>query len=140
MAFVSSGQRHALCSRPFGQDIRSPNANYSHQGRRGPAGSRLASPKITTEAPDPEEFDNVEAGAKWNAGATLSLHGSAPRDEPCEPVGDVCHLRHGRDVENHCDECYYPDAHDNNTITPGSPLAVRVGVTANFQSGSSREA
>ncbi len=35
-------------------------------------------------------------------------------------------------VENLLDERYYPNAHSNNNITPGSPLAVRVGVTANF--------
>jgi catecholate siderophore receptor len=35
-------------------------------------------------------------------------------------------------VENLFDERYYPNAHNNNNITPGSPLAVRVGVTANF--------
>jgi catecholate siderophore receptor len=35
-------------------------------------------------------------------------------------------------VENLLDERYYPNAHNNNNITPGSPLAVRVGVTANF--------
>jgi catecholate siderophore receptor len=35
-------------------------------------------------------------------------------------------------VENLLDERYYPNAHNNNNITPGSPLAVRFGVTANF--------
>ena len=35
-------------------------------------------------------------------------------------------------VENLLDERYYPNAHNNNNITPGSPLAVRLGVTANF--------
>ncbi len=35
-------------------------------------------------------------------------------------------------VENLLDEEYYPNAHNNNNITPGSPLAFRVGVTANF--------
>jgi catecholate siderophore receptor len=35
-------------------------------------------------------------------------------------------------VENLLDERYYPNAHNNNNITPGSPLAVRVGVTASF--------
>jgi catecholate siderophore receptor len=35
-------------------------------------------------------------------------------------------------VENLFDEDYYPKAHNNNNITPGSPLAVRFGVTASF--------
>ena len=35
-------------------------------------------------------------------------------------------------VENLFDEEYYPNAHNNNNITPGSPLAVRAGVTATF--------
>ncbi|HEX9706702.1 MAG TPA: TonB-dependent siderophore receptor [Steroidobacteraceae bacterium] len=35
-------------------------------------------------------------------------------------------------VENLLDEQYYPNAHNNNNITPGSPLALRVGVTASF--------
>ena len=42
------------------------------------------------------------------------------------------HLRMQLFVENLFDERYYPNAHNNNNITPGSPLAVRVGVTANF--------
>ena len=42
------------------------------------------------------------------------------------------HLRMQLNVENLLDERYYPNAHNNNNITPGSPLAVRVGVTANF--------
>jgi catecholate siderophore receptor len=41
-------------------------------------------------------------------------------------------LRMQLNVENLLDEGYYPNAHNNNNITPGSPLAVRVGVTANF--------
>lgn len=41
-------------------------------------------------------------------------------------------LRMQVNVENLLDERYYPNAHNNNNITPGSPLAVRVGVTANF--------
>ncbi len=41
-------------------------------------------------------------------------------------------LRMQLNVENLLDERYYPNAHNNNNITPGSPLAVRVGVTANF--------
>jgi len=44
-------------------------------------------------------------------------------------LGNRTTLRFG--VENLFDERYYPNAHNNN-ITPGSPLAVRVGVTANF--------
>jgi len=41
-------------------------------------------------------------------------------------------LRMQVNLENLLDERYYPNAHNNNNITPGSPLAVRVGVTANF--------
>jgi len=41
-------------------------------------------------------------------------------------------LRMQVNVENLLDERYYPNAHNNNNITPGSPLAVRVGVTASF--------
>jgi catecholate siderophore receptor len=35
-------------------------------------------------------------------------------------------------VENLLDERYYPNANSNNNITPGSPLAVRAGVTMSF--------
>jgi catecholate siderophore receptor len=35
-------------------------------------------------------------------------------------------------VENLFDEDYNPNAHNNNNITPGSPLAVRAAVTAQF--------
>ncbi len=35
-------------------------------------------------------------------------------------------------VENILDENYYPNAHSNNNITPGSPRAVKVGLTARF--------
>jgi catecholate siderophore receptor len=41
-------------------------------------------------------------------------------------------LRVQLNVENLLDERYYPNAHNNNNITPGSPLAARVGVTASF--------
>jgi catecholate siderophore receptor len=41
-------------------------------------------------------------------------------------------LRMQLNLENLLDEKYYPNAHNNNNITPGSPLAVRVGVVANF--------
>ncbi len=41
-------------------------------------------------------------------------------------------LRMQLNVENLLDERYYPNAHNNNNITPGSPLALRVGVTASF--------
>ena len=41
-------------------------------------------------------------------------------------------LRLQLNVENLLDDRYYPNAHNNNNISPGSPLAVRVGVTANF--------
>jgi catecholate siderophore receptor len=42
------------------------------------------------------------------------------------------HLRMQLNLENLLDEKYYPNAHNNNNITPGSPLAVRVGLVANF--------
>jgi catecholate siderophore receptor len=35
-------------------------------------------------------------------------------------------------VENLLDERYYPNAHNNNNITPGSPPAIRASVTASF--------
>jgi catecholate siderophore receptor len=35
-------------------------------------------------------------------------------------------------IENLLDETYYANAHNNNNISPGSPLAVRAGVTARF--------
>jgi catecholate siderophore receptor len=41
-------------------------------------------------------------------------------------------LRLQLNVENLLDETYYPNAHNNNNITPGSPLAIRAGVTARF--------
>ncbi|MGH8203875.1 MAG: TonB-dependent receptor [Steroidobacteraceae bacterium] len=41
-------------------------------------------------------------------------------------------LRMQLNVENLFDEDYYPNAHNNNNITPGSPTAVRLGVTASF--------
>ncbi len=41
-------------------------------------------------------------------------------------------LRMQLNLENLLDEKYYPNAHNNNNITPGSPLALRVGVIANF--------
>ena len=41
-------------------------------------------------------------------------------------------LRMQLNVENLLDEDYYPNAHNNNNITPGSPLAVRAGVTVRF--------
>ena len=41
-------------------------------------------------------------------------------------------LRAQINVENLLDEDYYANAHSNNNITPGSPLAVRVGLTASF--------
>jgi catecholate siderophore receptor len=41
-------------------------------------------------------------------------------------------LRLQVNVENLLDEDYYPYAHNDNNITPGSPLAVRVGLTASF--------
>jgi len=41
-------------------------------------------------------------------------------------------LRLQLNVENLFDERYYPNAHNNNNITPGSPAAVRASVTASF--------
>ncbi len=41
-------------------------------------------------------------------------------------------LRLQVNLENLLDETYYPNAHNNNNITPGSPLAVRAAVTARF--------
>jgi catecholate siderophore receptor len=35
-------------------------------------------------------------------------------------------------IENVLDESYYASAHNNNNITPGSPRAVRVGLTTRF--------
>jgi catecholate siderophore receptor len=41
-------------------------------------------------------------------------------------------LRMQLNVENVFDETYYPNAHSNNNITPGSPPAIRASVTASF--------
>ncbi|MET0535958.1 MAG: TonB-dependent siderophore receptor [Steroidobacter sp.] len=41
-------------------------------------------------------------------------------------------LRMQVNVENLLDEQYYANAHSNNNITPGSPVAVRASLTANF--------
>ncbi len=41
-------------------------------------------------------------------------------------------LRAQINIENLTNTKYYPTAHNNNNITPASPLAVRVGVTATF--------
>jgi catecholate siderophore receptor len=41
-------------------------------------------------------------------------------------------LRVQLNVENLLDEKYYPNAHNNNNISPGSPLALRAGITMNF--------
>ena len=43
---------------------------------------------------------------------------------------DRLHLQ--LNVENLLDERYYPNAHNNNNITPGSPLAVRASVAMRF--------
>lgn len=42
------------------------------------------------------------------------------------------HLRAQLNIENLLDKDYYATAHNNNNITPGSPLAVRLGITARF--------
>ncbi len=41
-------------------------------------------------------------------------------------------LRAQVNIENLTNTKYYPTAHNNNNITPGSPIAVRAGVTATF--------
>jgi catecholate siderophore receptor len=41
-------------------------------------------------------------------------------------------LRLQANVENLLDEEYFPNAHNNNNITPGSPLAARVSVVTSF--------
>ncbi len=41
-------------------------------------------------------------------------------------------LRMQLNVENLLDEKYYPNAHNNNNISPGSPRALRAGVTMRF--------
>ena len=45
-------------------------------------------------------------------------------------ISDMLKLQ--ANVENLFDEEYFPNAHNNNNITPGSPLAGRVSVVANF--------
>ena len=57
------------------------------------------------------EFTRVDAGLYYAPSERLSLQ---------------------LNVENLLDERYYPNAHNNNNITPGSPPAVRFGVTASF--------
>jgi catecholate siderophore receptor len=42
------------------------------------------------------------------------------------------HLRVQANVENLLDEEYFPNAHNNNNITPGSPLAARISVVTTF--------
>ncbi|MGH8131371.1 MAG: TonB-dependent receptor [Steroidobacteraceae bacterium] len=41
-------------------------------------------------------------------------------------------MRMQLNVENLLDEKYYPNAHNNNNISPGSPRALRAGVTVRF--------
>ena len=57
------------------------------------------------------DFTRVDAGVFFEPGARLRLQ---------------------LNVENLLDETYYPNAHNNNNITPGSPLAIRAGLTARF--------
>jgi len=57
------------------------------------------------------EFTRVDAGVFFEPGERLRLQ---------------------LNVENLLDETYYPNAHNNNNITPGSPLAIRAGLTARF--------
>ena len=42
------------------------------------------------------------------------------------------HLRAQLNIENLLDERYFPNAHNNTNITPGSPRAVRVSLTTSF--------
>lgn len=42
------------------------------------------------------------------------------------------HLQAQLNIENLFDTGYYATAHNNNNITPGSPLAIRLGITARF--------
>ena len=42
------------------------------------------------------------------------------------------HLQAQLNVENLFDTGYYANAHSNNNISPGSPLAIRLGITARF--------
>jgi catecholate siderophore receptor len=205
------------------------------------AGAQLASLSITNAAFDPEEFENLEVGAKWDASAALSLTAAVYRldrrnviiPDPADPTRSILvdgqrtegvevgvsgrltdawsiqggyayqdgqlteqlggarlaqlpknvaslwnrydfnpswgvglgviyqdemfaaadnlvtlpgftrvdaavyyapseEIRFQVNVENLLDENYYPYAHNNNNITPGSPLAVRAGFTARF--------
>jgi catecholate siderophore receptor len=41
-------------------------------------------------------------------------------------------IRAQLNVENLLDEDYFANAHNNNNITPGSPLAVRAALTVSF--------
>ena len=56
-------------------------------------------------------FTRVDAGVYWTPSERLSMQ---------------------LNIENLLDERYYPNAHNNNNITPGSPLSVRAGVTVAF--------
>ncbi|MBM4218839.1 MAG: TonB-dependent siderophore receptor [Gammaproteobacteria bacterium] len=56
-------------------------------------------------------FTRVDAGVYWTPNERLRVQAN---------------------VENLLDERYYPNAHNNNNITPGAPRAVRVGLTASF--------
>ena len=62
-----------------------------------------------------------------NAVTLPTSRASTPASSTREPA-----LRAQVNVENLFDENYYPNANSNNNITPGSPLAVRAGVTVNF--------
>ena len=42
------------------------------------------------------------------------------------------HLRAQLNVENLLDRAYYSSAHSNTNLTPGSPRALRLGVTTRF--------
>ena len=53
-------------------------------------------------------------------------------DEPHPALHGGERLQLQLNVENLLDEDYYPYAHNNNNITPGSPRAVRAGVIARF--------
>jgi catecholate siderophore receptor len=47
-------------------------------------------------------------------------------------IGLGAYLRAQMNLENLFDERYYPLAHSNNNITPGSPRAVRLSLTTGF--------
>jgi catecholate siderophore receptor len=57
------------------------------------------------------DYTRVDAALYWNVNRNLRLQAN---------------------VDNLLDEEYFPNAHNNNNITPGSPLAARVSVVTSF--------